>query len=81
MNSLKFHQKIETAMSEKTPVSVLQELCIRENGRAPVYESVPHPSDPKMFSFVVEAFDLFAQGFGRSKKEAKHEASVNLIGM
>lgn len=49
--------------------------------RSPEYESVPHPSDPKMFSYRVEAFNLFAQGSGRSKKEAKHEASENLIGM
>lgn len=68
-------------MSGKTPVSVLQELCIRENGSAPEYKSVLHPSDPKMFSFEVEAFNLSAQGSGRSKKEAKHEASANLIGM
>lgn len=66
-------------MSEKTPVSVLQELCIQEHGHVPMYESIPHESDPKMFTFVVEAFGLFAQGSGRSKREAKHDASANLI--
>lgn len=68
-------------MSEETPVSVLQELCIQEKGPVPMYESMPHESDPKMFKFVVEAFGLFAEGSGRSKREAKHEASANLIGV
>lgn len=66
-------------MSEKTPVSVLQELCIQEKDSVPMYESMPHESDPKMFTFVVEAFGFFAQGSGRSKREAKHDASANLI--
>lgn len=66
-------------MTEKTPVSVLQELCIQEKGSVPMYEAVPHETDSKMFKFVVEAFGLFAQGSGRSKREAKHDASANLI--
>lgn len=66
-------------MSEKTPVSLLQELCIQENSPVPMYESIPHETDPKMFTFVVAAFDLFAKGSGRSKREAKHDASANLI--
>ena len=69
----------EEEMAEKTPVSVLQELCIQENSSVPMYESIPHESDPKMFAFVVEAFNLFAKGTGRSKREAKHDASANLI--
>lgn len=69
----------QETMSEKTPVSVLQELCIQENGSVPMYESIQHESDPKMFTFVVEAFSLFAKGSGRSKREAKHDASANLI--
>lgn len=70
---------LEQDMSEKTPVSVLQELCIQENRSVPMYESIQHETDPKMFTFVVEAFDLFAKGSGRSKREAKHDASANLI--
>lgn len=66
-------------MSEKTPVSVLQELCIQEHEHVPMYESIPHESDAKMFTFVVQAFGMFAQGSGRSKREAKHDASANLI--
>lgn len=73
-------RSFEADMTEKTPVSVLQELCIQEHGSAPIYESVPHESDPKMFTFYVEAFGLVAEGSGRSKREAKHEASANIIG-
>lgn len=69
----------EEEMSEKTPVSLLQELCIQENSSVPMYESIPHESDPKMFTFVVEAFGCFAKGSGRSKREAKHDASSKLI--
>lgn len=79
--SLLFPSKrpFEEEMAEKTPVSVLQELCIQENGSVPMYESIPHETDPKMFAFVVEAFGKYARGSGRSKKEAKHDASANLI--
>ncbi|XP_031621587.1 uncharacterized protein LOC116339698 [Contarinia nasturtii] len=69
----------EEDMSEKTPVSVLQELCVQDNGSAPIYESIPHETDPKMFSFIVSAFGLYAKGSGRSKREAKHDASAQLI--
>lgn len=72
-------RQLDEEMSEKTPVSVLQELCIQENGSVPMYESHPHESDPKMFTFIVEAFDFIAKGSGRSKREAKHDASANLI--
>lgn len=66
-------------MTEKTPVSVLQELCVQENVSVPMYEHIPHETDPKMFSYLVQAFDHFAKGSGRSKREAKHEASANLL--
>lgn len=72
-------RQFEEEMSEKTPVSVLQELCIQEKSSVPMYESIAHPSDPKMFAFVVEAFGIFAKGSGRSKREARHDASANLI--
>lgn len=67
-------------MTDKTPVSALQELCAQEKVPAPMFESILNESDPKMFSFVVEAFDMFAKGIGRSKQEAKHDACANLIG-
>lgn len=65
----------------KTPVSFLQELCIQENESPPMYENIPHESDPKMFSCVVQAFGYYAKGSCRSKRGARHEASANLLGM
>lgn len=73
-------RKLETKMAEKTPVSVLQELSIQEFGCSPYYEQMPHESDPKLFACLVEAFGKGAIGSGRSKKEAKHDASAKLIG-
>lgn len=78
--SFPLKRPFEEDMSEKTPVSVLQELCVQENNTSPIYESIPHETDPKMFSFVVQALGYYAQGSGRSKREAKHDASANLIG-
>lgn len=72
--------KLDANMAEKTPVSLLQELSIRESGHSPFSEYIPHENDPKMFTCVTEAFNKTAVGSGRSKKEAKHEASANLIG-
>lgn len=71
---------VEDEMAEKTPVSVLQELCVQENESVPMYEPIQHESDPKMFAYVVGAFGFLAKGSGRSKREAKHEASANLLG-
>lgn len=66
-------------MTEKTPVSALQELCIQERESVPMFECIPHESDPKMFAYVVEAFNMMAKGSGRNKREAKHDACANLM--
>lgn len=64
---------------EKSPVTVLQELGIQEN--EPVFfEEVSHETNPMLFACLVSAFNLVARGSGQSEKEAKHEASTNLIG-
>lgn len=66
-------------MTQKTPVSALLELCAQEKVSVPEFESFPHNSDPKMFACIVEAFGIFAKGCGRSKREAKHDASAKLF--
>lgn len=66
-------------MSQKTPISVLQELCVKE-GDVVIFDDFPHEPNPKIFSCEVKALDVSATGSGRSKKEARHEASANLIG-
>lgn len=66
-------------MAEKTPVSVLQELCIQEGKSVPMYDLTHEETDGKNFTYIVYAFDMYAKGSGRSKREAKHEASAKLI--
>lgn len=67
-------------MAEKTPVSILQELCVKYKDGAPIYEEIPDESDDgKMFACIVQAFGATAKGAGRSKREAKHTASAKLI--
>lgn len=73
-------RKFESEMAEKTPVSLLQELCIQETGISLYTESIPHDSNPKLFACFVEAFGQTTIGSGHSKKEAKHEACAKLIG-
>lgn len=69
-------------MGEKTPVSVLQELCIKYKHGAPYYDEIDDGSgETKTFSYVVQAFGATAKGSGRTKREAKHTASANLLGM
>lgn len=79
MSSIEGPMKRKLATLEKTPIAVLQELCVQEN-ELMIFENVPHDTDPKMFTFLVNAFNMVARGSGRSKQEAKHEASSNLIG-
>lgn len=64
---------------EKTPITILNELCMQEK-EVLIHESVPHETNPKMFSCKVEAFGISAIGSARSKKLAQHEACENLIG-
>lgn len=67
-------------MNGKTPVSVLQELCMRKHHGAPYYDLVADGKDEsKTFAYVVEAFGQSARGQGKAKKDAKHEAAVNIL--
>ncbi|XP_055320530.1 uncharacterized protein LOC129577462 [Sitodiplosis mosellana] len=65
--------------SEKTPVAALHEFCVQNDEVLMFDENVQHKTDLKMFSCIATAFDLYARGSGRSKKEAKHDASAKLI--
>lgn len=66
------------AQAPKTPVTVLYELCTQEKEFLK-FENILHDSR-NMFSCSVSAFGIAAIGSGRSKKEAKHEASAKLVG-
>jgi hypothetical protein len=64
----------------KTPVSLLQELCLRK-GLIPRYEliqimGVVH--DPT-FKYKVTVGDLVAVGSGRTKQMAKHESAAAML--
>lgn len=72
-------QSSQLGESEQTPTALLHEMCM-QNGEIFYPEYVPHETDPKLFSCIVNAFGLTARGSGRSKKEAKHDASRNLLG-
>lgn len=67
-------------MCTKTATSVLKEFCDRQKMAAPQYESVNNENDPKSFIVVVTLCGLSANGTGRTKSDAKHLASEQLIG-
>lgn len=65
---------------EKTPITILNELCMQE-GEFLIYDdNIPHETNDKMFACKVEAFGMSVIGSGPSKKKAKHEACADLIG-
>lgn len=71
----------EPKMALKTPISILQELCVKYY-EMPIYKLIGDIyGTEKLFTYVVRAFGQSAQGCGQSKKEAKHAASTKLIGI
>lgn len=77
----RWHIKVNNViMAEKTPVSTLQELCVKYKNGGPMFEEIPDEvEDGKTFACIVQAFGSTAKGTGRSKREAKHTASANLL--
>lgn len=66
--------------SIKTPTSSLLEFCVRLKEKPPHYETVESNPNVPIFSISAIAFGFTSIGVGRSKTEAKHAASQNLIG-
>lgn len=78
-------------MSSKTPVTQLQELCMKRKHGPPIYNLTTDGStDTKppggvagngsgIFVYSVEAFGQLAAGQGKNKREAKHEAAINIL--
>lgn len=68
-------------MAEKTPITIVQELCMRRHSLAPFYELIADgtENESKIFTYSVKAFEQEAIGHGKSKKDAKHEAAINLL--
>lgn len=68
-------------MAEKTPITIVQEMCMRRHCSMPFYDLLADgtENESKIFSYSVKAFELEAFGSGKSKKDAKHEAAINLL--
>ncbi|KOC62095.1 Interferon-inducible double stranded RNA-dependent protein kinase activator A [Habropoda laboriosa] len=64
----------------KTPVSILQEMMVKEH-IVPKYELVHDGGGTHMNTFIyrVTCGSMYANGTGRSKKDAKHEAAKALL--
>ncbi|XP_049284157.1 uncharacterized protein LOC125764215 isoform X3 [Anopheles funestus] len=68
----------------KMPVTMLQEMCAKAKSTLPMYQFIneeisPHGPNVKLFTYQVCALGEEANGVGRSKQEAKHEAAWQLI--
>lgn len=67
---------------QKTPTSILAEFCAKCKKDVPSYETITSESNPNVpiFSMSANALGFTTIGVGRTKNEAKHAASQNLIG-
>lgn len=73
-----------TTLGSKTPVTELQELCVARKAIHPSYECTGEELDntipnTKVFTTSVKALGLTCTGFGRSKKDSKHDAALRLL--
>lgn len=68
-------------MSNKTPVSILQEYCVKKGVSVPFYEDLPEEATEtgKIFHCTALACGKSASGSGLNKKTAKHCAAANLL--
>ena len=69
------------ADAAKTPVSLLQELCVRRGPTAPKYDLVQTegPLHDTTFKYRVTIGEMEATGCGQSKKKAKHSAAKSIL--
>ncbi|XP_035776058.1 uncharacterized protein LOC118458045 [Anopheles albimanus] len=76
--------KKETVLRGKTPVTMLQEICMSKRVPTPSYHYIGESSSPagpnvKTFQHKVLAMGQEALGLGRSKQDSKHEAAWQMI--
>jgi len=66
----------------KTPISLLQELLIKQ-GYFPIYDYIGEETDGvyRFFIYKVTCKDLSAKGIGNNKKMAKHDAAKNMLSL
>lgn len=72
-------RKRKQSVLDKTPASMLKELCDHENFELRL-DQFTYETNLQMFICHVTAFSVSAKGSGRSKQEAKQEACANVIG-
>jgi len=67
-------------LSSKTPVSMLQEMCVR-SGLTPKYDllQVEGAIHEPVFKFRVTVGNIVATGCGNSKKKAKHTSATAIL--
>lgn len=73
-----YAQKRKHNALEKTPVSMLQELCVQEKDT--FYDSYKYETSTQLFICEIKALGVTDTGLGRTKKEAKHKACANVMG-
>lgn len=66
-------------MFGKPPITALQEYCAKKAFTVPTYEFIDSTDGSKSFICQVSAVSMTEYGYGRSKREAKHDAAANLI--
>lgn len=65
---------------EKTPFSMLKELCDQE--KEPLsctFDMISFPPNSQ-FICTIKVFDMTANGLANAKKDAKHKACADIIG-
>lgn len=65
-------------MNVKTSASLLREFCAQQKVAPPHFDTVKDATG--VFITLGKAFNLSAQGCGRTKKDSMHAASQQLIG-
>ncbi|XP_065089347.1 uncharacterized protein r2d2 [Ochlerotatus camptorhynchus] len=74
----------KSALSTKTPITELQEMCISRKAPPPMYDFTGEEVDSmtpnaKAFTTSVTALGFSCSGKGRSKKDSKHDAAFKLL--
>ena len=75
-----FNEEDVALLSQKAPISILQEICIRK-GLIPRYDlfQIEGAVHKPTFKYRVTVGDLVAVGSGATKQKAKHFAATSMI--
>jgi dsRNA-specific ribonuclease len=68
-----------TMCDSKTPVTILQEFCVKNKEPVPHYEykgEETSAENEKTFTYKIYTMGQESSGVGKSKKDAKHDAGI-----